>query len=181
MFKKTDWPKRIKIIVAIIASFFALMVAVNIVNKPQTNNSGNTIVAVTPEESLRKSVTDIVGNKLRDIDIQKQSDGGYGVFVQYNASDNLSTSMIKQGIEKTMSDIYIALYHEGSQDVRQASVAAYFPMADEQGNTSDTVVYKSVLRKEDTAKINFDTNKATLELDIIPGTWSTTMLNVLFR
>lgn len=147
----------------------------------QTTTTTPAVETKTPETTLRQAVKDVLGSSLRDTDIQEQYDGGYGVFVQYNASDNLSVSMVKQGIEKTMSDIYIALYHESGQDVRQASVAAYLPMADDTGKTSVVVVYKSVLKKEEADTINFDTDKATLELDIIPGVWKTTMLNVAFR
>jgi hypothetical protein len=73
------------------------------------------------------------------------------------------------------------MYHDSGQDVRQASVAAYMPLTDQYGNTSDGVVYKSVLRKDVASKINYNEEKAVLELNIIPKLWTTTLLNESFR
>lgn len=137
---------------------------------------------LTPEQQLKQAATNAIGkDKIRNVDVEPQVDGGYGVFVEYNADDNLSTGMIKKGIEKAMSDVYIALYHDSGQDVRQASVAAYMPLEDQYGNTSDGVVYKSVLRKDVASQINYSQEKAVLELNIIPKLWTTTLLNASFR
>jgi hypothetical protein len=55
------------------------------------------------------------------------------------------------------------------------------PLTDQYGNTSDGVVYKSVLRKDVASKINYNEEKAVLELNIIPKLWTTTLLNESFR
>lgn len=136
----------------------------------------------TPEEQLKQAATNAIGkDKIRNVDVVKQVDGGYGVFVEFNADDNLSTGLLKDGIKKDMSDVYIALYHNSGQDVRQASVAAYMPVTDTYGNTSDAVVWKSVLKKDEASKINYNETKAVLELNIIPNVWTTTVLNASFR
>lgn len=112
---------------------------------------------------------------LRKIDVVKQEKGGWGVFVDYNADDNLTTDMRKGGIEMKMSDIYTALYTSG-KDIRTASVAAWFPLQDKYGNASDGIVYKSMLDKAEADKVNWQTDKASLDLNILPKVWTTTLL-----
>ena len=115
-------------------------------------------------------------NRLKGVDVVKQIDGGWGVFVEFNADDNLSANFTKKGIEKQMSDVYTALY-TSNKDVRTASAAAYLSLTDKYGNTSDQMVYKSILDKAVAGKVNWSTDKASLELQILPGLWSTTILS----
>jgi len=116
----------------------------------------------------------------RSVEVVEQANGGWGVFVEYNAGDNLTTSLKKTGIEKTMSEVYIALY-TSDLDIRTASVAAYFPVVDQYGNESEAIVYKSVLEKEEADKVNWDIDGSYLQLEILPGVWSTTLLHPDFR
>lgn len=115
---------------------------------------------VSEEDQIRNIVSSVLkGNNnmdqphIRKIDVVKQVNGGWGVFVDYNADDNLTTNLRKTGIEKTMSEIYIALY-TSNKDVQSASVAAYFPLVDKYGNESQEVVYKSILDKSEADKVN---------------------------
>ena len=115
---------------------------------------------------------------LRKIDIVEQSagDGGWGVFVEYNADDNFTPKSVRQGIDIKMADIYKGLYTSG-KDIEVASVSAFFPMQDKYGNQSDDVIYKSILRKSDAQKVNWQADKATLELGILPSVWGIVILN----
>jgi len=115
-------------------------------------------------------------SRLRHVDVVPQVEGGWGVFVEFNANDNLTTNLTKQGIEMDMSDIYTALYTSGL-DVRSASAAGYLSLADKYGNTSDVMVFKSILKSDVASKVNWHSDKATLELQILPGLWTTTILN----
>lgn len=115
-------------------------------------------------------------DKLRSVDVVSQIDGWWGVFVEFNSDDNLTPNLMKQGIEKQMSDIYIALYTSGI-DVRTASAAGYLQPTDKYGNTNDGMVYKSLLGKDVSGKVNWQADKATLELQILPGLWTTTILS----
>lgn len=123
---------------------------------------------LSEEEQVRKLVADqLSGNNnlkkpyIREIDVVEQPGGGWGVFVEYNAGDNLTTNLRKGSIESKMSDIYIALY-TSDKDIRTASVAAYFPLVDKYGNDVDGLVYKTVLDKEEAEKVNWDAPSATL-------------------
>jgi len=113
---------------------------------------------------------------LRKVDVVEQIDGGYGVFVEMNANDNLTSGMIRGGIEQDMSKVYMALYQSGL-DVRTATVAAYFPMTDQYGAESEAVIYKSMLDKSEADKVNWEADDSLLRTDILPGIWQTTLLH----
>lgn len=139
------------------------------------------------DQQLRQIVENTISGKnnldkdyIKNIDITSQVDGGWGVFVDYNADDNVTTSARKKSIEMKMSEVYIALY-TSNKDVRSASVAAHFPLQDSYGNESDVVIYKSVLSKSEADKVNFQANESTLKLRILPSAWETTVLNQDFR
>ena len=110
--------------------------------------------------------------RLKAVDVVPQIDGGWGVFVELNADENFTPSLTKGGIEKEMSDVYMALYSV-DRGVRTASVAAYLPTADKYGNASKQIVYKSILGVDEARKVNWATDKATLELQILPEVWET--------
>jgi hypothetical protein len=114
-------------------------------------------------------------NKLRAVDVVPQINGGYGVFIDYNADDNLSQSFIKKGIYIEMTKLYKILYTQTGKDVEAASVSAWFPMQDRFGNTSDEIVYKTILDKGPASQVNWNADAATLELQIMPGVWDTTL------
>lgn len=154
----------------------------------KTETNQQTVTTDLPEDQqLRQIVDNVLSGKnnldkdyVKNIDIDAQADGGWGVFVDYNADDNVTTSARKKSIEMKMSEVYIALY-TSNKDVRNASVAAHFPLQDSYGNESDDVIYKSVLSKSDADKINFQANESTLKLRILPTAWETTVLNRDFR
>lgn len=142
---------------------------------------------LSEEEQIRKLVSEqLKGNNnlgkpyIRKIDVVKQVDRDWGVFVEYNADDSLTKNLRKIGIEKKMSEIYITLYTCG-KNIRSASVAAYFPLVDKYGNESDGVVYKSILDKEEADKINWNSDPSTLKLSILPGVWTISILHPEFR
>lgn len=127
-----------------------------------------------------KGTSNTKKERLRKVDIVKQVGGGWGVFIEYNASENLTTNMTKKGIESDMSKAYIALY-TADLNVKQATVAAYFPLRDQYGNNEDGIVYKTTLTSEVADKINWQAENITLQARIIPGLWKTSILNVSFR
>lgn len=142
---------------------------------------------LSEEDQIRNIVSNqLKGNNnmdkqyIRKIDVVEQVNGGWGVFVEYNADDNLTTNLRKTGIEKTMSEIYIALY-TSNKDIRSASVAAYFPLVDRYGNESEDVIYKSILDKTEADKVNWNADSSTLKLSILPEVWTTSILHPEFR
>jgi hypothetical protein len=121
-------------------------------------------------------------SKLRDITVATDTDGTYDVLVEFNADNNFTNSMAKNGIEIEMSDVYIALYtSEIGKKIEIVDVKAYLPLTDKYGNTQDGVVYGSVLDGSDAAQINWSEDKATLELQVLPGVWTTTIVNPSFE
>jgi hypothetical protein len=103
----------------------------------------------------------------------EQIDGGWGVFVEYNADDALSASSTKKSIYLDMSKIYTALY-TSKKDIRTASVSAYFPVTDKYGNNSDALVYKTMLEEAEADKVNWDIDSSYLGLEILPKVWEIT-------
>lgn len=136
-------------------------------------------VKVLVTEQL-KGTNNMKRDNLKKVEVSEGEGGGWNVTVEFNANDNLSTNLRKKGIEKKMSEIYTALYQSG-KDIRTASVTAYFPLADQYGNESDGAVYKSTLDKAEADKVNWQADRSTLQLSILPQVWTTVMLHPEFR
>jgi len=196
-------PKHVKTIVVVV-----LLVLVGL-NSPSTENDESPQVAnntvsteqnqnvqaqqneapkpVSEEDQIRNIVSDqLKGSNnmdqsyIRKVDVVEQVNGGWGVFVEYNADDNLTINLRKVGIESTMSEIYIALY-TSNKDVRSASIAAYFPLVDRYGNESEDVIYKSILGKPEADKVNWGADSSSLKISILPKVWTTSILHPEFR
>jgi hypothetical protein len=153
-----------------------------------TTAAGNT--PQDPPSQIKAIVTNVLQgqtnesgeNKLRSITVATDTDDSYDVLVEFNANNNFTNSMAKNGIEIEMSDVYIALYTSAiAQKIKIVDVKAYLPLTDKYGNTQDGVVYGSVLDGSDAAQINWSVDKATLELQILPGVWTTTIVNSSFQ
>lgn len=119
-------------------------------------------------------------DNLKKLEVIEQEGGGWAVTVDFNASDNLSTNLRKVGIEKQMSELYIALYKSG-KDVRTATLTAYFPLQDQYGNVNDRAIYQSTLEKEEASKVNWNADQSSLKLSILPKVWTTTLLHPEFK
>lgn len=144
---------------------------------------------LTPKQKIEKVVknelsgkTNIMEekNKFRKVEIVKQTDASHGVFVEFNADDNLTKNLRKSGLEDQMSKIYKVLYTQ-NLDVATATITAYFLLVDKYGNESEGVVYKTILNKSEADKINWETNSATLRLQIVPSVWTTLIMHPEFR
>lgn len=181
------WFKKHKILTVILAFILFISVIAIIAGpekQPAQNGGTQTVDQTKPEDEQLKQIAsnqlsgknNIGKDYLRKVDVTAQADGGWGVFVEYNAADNVSTNLRKKGIEIKMSEIYTALYTSG-KDVRQVSVAAHFPLKDAGGKEFDGTVYKTVLTKDAASKINFNEDKNLLNTKVIPGAWETTLLN----
>lgn len=133
-----------------------------------------TPIPQSPEQKIEAKVrASLTGNdKIREVTVIKQVNGGYGVMVHFNASDNLSEDFIKKSIWGDMAKIYTALYKE-PMDIATASLFAHFPMKDKYGNSSDEVVMKTSLDKGEATKVNWNQDQATLSLQILPQVWTT--------
>lgn len=107
----------------------------------------------------------------------EQAGGGYGVLVDFDASENLTTGMTKGGMERDMWQSYEALYTEAEADVRTAMMTAYFPTTDQMGNDSETPVYQTELDRETAEQVNWE-NAVALEWDSI---WEVTLLHPEFQ
>lgn len=123
-------------------------------------------------KAIMKGKTNMDKDRLREVRITEQVDGGYGVLVFINADDNLSEDYIKKGIWGDMADTYKALFKEDI-GVTRATLFAHFPMTDKYGKTSDTMVLKTSLEKEEAQKVNWDADEASLHLSILPNVWTT--------
>lgn len=202
MWALATWSKKAKIVVS---SIFAILLVIGMASggsKPSTGTTGATTPqptavvektkpteapALSESEQIKAIVTEqlkgtnnMKRDNLKKVDVSEAVGGGWNVAVEFNAGDNLSTKLRKTGIEKKMSEIYISLYTSG-KDIKTVSVAAFFPLADQYGNESDGIVYKSTLAKEEANKVNWSADGSTLRLSILPKVWTTIMLHPEFR
>lgn len=142
---------------------------------------------LSEKDQVKKLVTDqlkgqntMKKDNLKSLQVTEQEGGGWNIEVGFNADDNLSMSLIKTGIERQMSKLYIALFNS-DKDIRTVSISAYFSLEDQYGNVNDRVVYASTLNNEEARKVNWNANITSLELSILPRVWTTTMLHPEFN
>ena len=143
--------------------------------------------AISEQDQVKALVTEqlkgqnnMKRDNLKKLEVIEQEGGGWNVTIDFNASDNLSTNLRKVGIEKQMSELYIALYKSG-KDVRTTTVTAYFPLVDQYGNENDRAIYQSTLTKEEASKVNWNADQSSLKLSILPKVWTTTLLHPEFK
>lgn len=135
----------------------------------QTGGNNQTTPEQKIEAKVRASVTD--SKTIKDIQVTKQVNGGYGVLVTINAGENLSSDLIKKGIWLDMATIYTALYKE-PMEVNEAAIVASLDEVDKYGKTSNQVVMKTSLAKEEAQKVNWGVDHSSLGLQILPGVWT---------
>ncbi len=116
---------------------------------------------------------DVGGKYYRSIDVEPQVNGGYGVFVDYNADEASSNKDDKVLYTEKAEQLYKTIYTQTGQDIRTASVSAWFAGTDQYGNNSDKLVYKTILDKPVADKVNWKADDATLQIDL-PNLWSVT-------
>jgi hypothetical protein len=120
--------------------------------------------------------------KLRSVDVEPDPavKDGWDVTVEFNGDNNLSNGLTKDNLVTQTSDVFIALYTSG-QKIETATVTGYLPLTDKYGNTSDGMVYRATLITDDASQINWSSDKATLELQILPGVWDLDYVNPAFE
>jgi hypothetical protein len=111
-------------------------------------------------------------DKLRRVDVVKQSNGGYTVSIEYNADDNISNDHIREGIWIQSSRLYSVLY--AGRGVQNASIAAYFPLREKDGSTRDQLVYETQLSKDQADKVDWTGDPDDLWHKVVPGVWHVT-------
>jgi len=117
---------------------------------------------------------DVGGYYYRKVDVEPQVNGGFGVFVDYNADESGSNKNDKVLYITEATLIYKAIYTTG-KDIRTASVSAWFAGSDSYGNNVDKLVYKTILDKPVADKVNWNAPDITT-LDVaLPNLWSVTL------
>jgi hypothetical protein len=155
---------------------------------PQTSAASN--VPQDPASQIKAIVGNVLQGqtnesgepKLKSVDVEPDSaaNGAWDVTVDFNGDENITNGMTKNGLESQTADIFIALY-TSSQKIEIATVTGYLPVTDKYGNTSDGIVYRATLDTDNASKINWGADKATLELQILPGVWDTDFVNPAFE
>lgn len=129
-----------------------------------------TTVPPTPESSIESRIRSVLGDDLVRVDIVEQFDGGYGVDLTMNVSENLTMNLTAVGFEDDAGEIMTALYaDEPDLEVRWVAIEGLFPLRDRYGNTAPGRVVEILFPREEAEKVNWDYDYATLRLDILPG------------
>jgi len=164
-------------------------------NQAATSQSNTQAIATrSAPQDPASQIKAIVGNvlqgqtnesnepKLRSVDVEPDPavKDGWDVTVDFNGDNNLTNGMTKDNLVTQTSDIFIALYTSG-QKIETATVTGYLPLTDKYGNTSDGMVYRATLITDDASQINWSADKATLELQILPGVWDLDYVNPAFE
>jgi len=140
----------------------------------KTNTNDPVSIIKTAIAKDLSDTTDTGKKKFRSVDVATQEGGGYGVFAEYNADEVGSADSQRTILTEDATQLYKTIYSQTHQDVRTASVSAYFAGSDQYGNASDKLVYKTILNKDVASKINWSADNATLELKL-PSLWSVTV------
>jgi len=140
-------------------------------NKDSSDSSEQTQATqnLSDEDKIKQAIGSALAGKnyagedyLRKADVTKTTSGGYSVSVELSADDNVKDNLAKNGIETKMADTYIELY-QNNLNVEIASIAAYF---------QNNFVYKTILKQDQAKSIDFNSDKAMLELSTLPSTWT---------
>jgi hypothetical protein len=139
----------------------------------------------TPQDVLKARASDVLSGetnydsnplpRLRDVRVFKGF-GGWVVLVNFNANNNLTTGLVKGGIELDMQDIYKAVYTSGLP-ISYAATSAFFPVTDKFGNRKQGLVYETRLDGKVGKRINWDNTEA---LDF-SRLWHIVLINQSFR
>lgn len=93
---------------------------------------------------------------VRKIDIEEQIYGGYGVFIEYNATifgdlnDKTSKTLTSDAIGDGMTEIYGELFSSKEFDIKQITIAAYLPVS----SSNYEMAYKTMIDKKPNIKWN---------------------------
>ncbi len=120
---------------------------------------------LTIEEKIQKGVVDAVGQKNNsDLDriVELKVNDHMGtektddkiVLLTLNASDNLSTNMIKGGILLDSIKVFKTVFQD--ENIEEVTLFWQFPLKDSYGNTKHENVLKLGLSRETVGKINWD-------------------------
>lgn len=128
-------------------------------------------------KEVLKGKNNLGTQKYRSLNI-RELDQGLSVDIEFNADDNITHNYRRKGMERQMSQLIKALFtSEAGKDIAEIATTAYFPLTDQYGNEKQTIVYTVVLDKSEADKINWDFDRASLELQIIPSVWEVIVLH----
>lgn len=129
-----------------------------------------TTAPLTGEAAIRAQVDSVLGDQLVDLEAIEQFDGGYGVRVVMNVSDNLTMNLRAGGFKIDAGEIMIRLFNDHPElQVKWVQVEGLFPLIDRYGNTSPGRVVEIRFAGEETEKVNWEYDEASLLLDVLPG------------
>lgn len=144
---------------------------------PQQDNEVASSEILSTEDRIKQLVTraategDGLADEVREVTIIDELDGSYSVNVIF-----FENSGKRRLIEQTMANVYLELF-TSENSLSNVTVAAKNEYRNEFGDTKEIIVYQTHLTSEVAEKINFDTDKAVLQIEIIPGLWETQKLH----
>ncbi len=175
----------------IIVSFIALISF--FVSSDQDSKKTETQQAVnsasTPEEKIKAIVAnELKGqnsnkqDRLRQVAITPTTEAGESFIIRvvFNADENLTSNLKKQGIELQMAKLYQQLY-TNKLPINRIVIQAYTNLVDQYGNEHDTEVFETFLNKDEADKINWTADTTTLQMQIIPGVWTVSYVHPIYR
>jgi len=137
-------------------------------------------IPMTDQQKITQAVSSILsGNAntgepyLRNLNATTSPDGMWDVLIDFNADQNLTAGLELNGIKAKSTDVYQALYTSGVNNLEEVIISAYLPGTDRYGNPIDVLIYRSQLDNDVADKVIWNADKATLELQILPGLWNT--------
>ena len=119
-------------------------------------------MTMTPLDALQKAVFTRLGDGNRDarrISVFELADDGT-LTVRVAGNDSLTDDMIRLGIQEDVFAVIDVVYHRGrAVDWQALVVEVTFRMADEFGNSEESVVVRAVYERETLGKVNWSAFK----------------------
>ena len=119
---------------------------------------------------IEAAVRNVLADQYQNLALFPQANGGVGVAVEMEMSDNLTMSLIAGGFKLDAGEVIMNLYTgPHARDIAWISVEGFFPLTDQYGNTELGQVVEIRFEGADAARVNWDYDESTLKLDILPG------------
>lgn len=149
---------------------------------PAPTEKHNTPTTPPPPPSVREQIQGIVddvdpGDRVRKLRVSRTGKQ-YEVAIDFDASENLTKGLTKDGFKLDIQDLYTEIYtSDVAHRISIVDITVYYTLVDKYGNESKDPVYETVMTGRTARKINWD-NVDAVDFDHL---WTLVFIHPAFK